>query len=73
MILSQIFRLLYHITGIKQFRKIYKYNYKLKNNKIILIENGMERILPPYSYINGVDIQFLGSNNKLEQYSSQFV
>ena len=57
------YKFLYKITRKKEFRNIYKYNHKLKNNKIILIKNDKEYILPPYADIEGLTIHFGGENN----------
>ena len=34
-----------------------KYKIKGKNNKIIIVKNGVQRILPKFLQINGVDIK----------------
>lgn len=60
------YKFLYKITGKKEFRNIYKYNHKLKNNKIIIIQNGQEEVLPPYTHIEGLNIQFLSNNNTVK-------
>lgn len=61
-IVKQISRLLYHITNISYFRNIYKCAQGT-NNKVIIVENGKEKVLSSFFYLKVIVITFAGSNN----------
>lgn len=61
-IVKQISRFLYHITKISYFRNVYKCAQGT-NNKVIIVENGKEKVLPALFYLKGIVITFAGSNN----------
>ncbi len=68
-----IFRTLYLLSFKKcdLFKRRYK-TAQFQNNKIILIRDGKETILPLFTYVKGLQIEFLGNNNTVRiEYPSQ--
>lgn len=59
-----IFRTLYLLSAKKcdLFKRRYK-TAKYQNNKIILIHDGKETVLPPFAYVKGLHLEFGGNNN----------
>ncbi|MGN0914683.1 MAG: acyltransferase [Alphaproteobacteria bacterium] len=59
-----LFRTLYLLSAKKceLFKRRYK-TAQFQNNKIILIRDGKETVLPPYTYIKGLHLEFNGNNN----------
>ena len=69
-----LFRTLYLLSAKKceLFKRRYK-TAQFQNNKIILIRDGKETVLPPYTYIKGLHLEFNGNNNTVcIEYSSHF-
>lgn len=68
-----LFRTLYLLSAKKceLFKRRYK-TAQFQNNKIILIRDGKETVLPPYTYIKGLHLEFNGNNNTVcIEYPSQ--
>lgn len=68
-----IFRTLYLLSTKKcdLFKRRYK-TAKYQNNKIILIHDGKETVLPPFAYVKGLHLEFNGNNNTVcIEYPSQ--
>lgn len=67
-------RLLVKLFGIKfKVKNNYiGYNICGNNNKIILVEDGKERVLPWYKRISGLDITIVGDNNVIKVACDKF-
>ncbi len=59
------YRVLYHLTKKKKYKKMYKENWGINNKLILIDENGNKKEFPPnYDLkLKWLDIHWLGNNN----------